>query len=100
MIQLPKSRAEIRRIQSERKRVAVEQALRSPFWQKRIPKNLSLKDLDDPEVWRRIPVLDKDDLLERYLKAPDNGALAAFAREQLPMLRSQVKDAERTMADK
>jgi hypothetical protein len=40
------------------------------------------------------------DLLERYLKAPDNAALAAFAREQLPMLRSQVKDAERTMADK
>ncbi len=40
------------------------------------------------------------DLLERYLKAPDNTALAAFAREQLPMLRSQVRDAERTMADK
>jgi hypothetical protein len=40
------------------------------------------------------------DLLERYLKAPDNPALAAFAREQLPILRSQVKDAERTMADK
>ena len=40
------------------------------------------------------------DLLERYLKAPDNAALATFAREQLPVLRSQVKDAERTMADK
>jgi len=40
------------------------------------------------------------DLLERYLKAPDNAALAAFAREQLPTLRSQVKAAERTMADK
>ena len=39
-------------------------------------------------------------LLERYLKAPDNAALAAFAREQLPVLRSQVKDAARTMADK
>ncbi|MDA9427069.1 MULTISPECIES: DUF4142 domain-containing protein [Bradyrhizobium] len=39
-------------------------------------------------------------LLERYLKAPDNATLAAFAREQLPMLRSQVRDAERTMADK
>ncbi|MGY8637139.1 DUF4142 domain-containing protein [Bradyrhizobium sp. 14AA] len=39
-------------------------------------------------------------LLERYLKAPDNAALAAFARGQLPALRSQVKDAERTMADK
>lgn len=40
------------------------------------------------------------DLLERYLKAPDNAMLAVFAREQLPVLRSQVKDAERTMADK
>jgi hypothetical protein len=39
-------------------------------------------------------------LLERYLKAPDNAALATFARDQLPVLRSQVKDAERTMADK
>ncbi|WP_314952302.1 DUF4142 domain-containing protein [Bradyrhizobium cosmicum] len=39
-------------------------------------------------------------LLEHYLKAPDNAALAAFAREQLPMLRAQVKDAARTMADK
>ncbi|MDA9399664.1 hypothetical protein [Bradyrhizobium sp. CCBAU 45389] len=39
-------------------------------------------------------------LLERYLKAPDNAALAVFARGQLPLLRSQIKDAERTMADK
>ncbi|MCK1422740.1 DUF4142 domain-containing protein [Bradyrhizobium sp. 180] len=39
-------------------------------------------------------------LLERYLKAPDNPALAALAREQLPTLRAQVKAAERTMADK
>lgn len=57
---LPKSRDEIRRIQSQRKRVALEQAMRSPFWQKRIPKDLSLEKLDDPEVWRRIPILDKD----------------------------------------
>jgi hypothetical protein len=40
------------------------------------------------------------DLLERYLRAPDNAALAALAREQLPTLRAQVKDAQRTMADK
>jgi hypothetical protein len=39
-------------------------------------------------------------LLEQYLKAPDNAALAAFAGEQLPLLRAQAKDAERTMADK
>jgi len=40
------------------------------------------------------------ELLDRYLKGPDNADLAAFAREQLPMLRAQVKDAERTKADK
>lgn len=40
------------------------------------------------------------DPLEYHLKAPDNAAVAAFAREQLPTLRSQVKNAVRTMADK
>src|SRR3954468_8871931 len=35
---LPKSRAEIRRIQAERKRAAVEQAMRSPFWRPRLEK--------------------------------------------------------------
>ena len=40
------------------------------------------------------------DLLDRYLRSPDNAALAAFAREELPMLRTQVVDAARTMADK
>jgi Domain of unknown function (DUF4142) len=39
-------------------------------------------------------------LLEGYLRAPDNEALDAFAHEQLPILRSQLKDAARTMADK
>jgi phenylacetate-CoA ligase len=61
-LELPKSRDEIRRIQRERKRVAVEQALRSPFWRKRLPRNLPLDKLDDPQVWRSIPVLDKDTL--------------------------------------
>ncbi|WP_234681721.1 DUF4142 domain-containing protein [Bradyrhizobium monzae] len=39
-------------------------------------------------------------LLERYLRTPDNPALAVFAHEHLPVLRAQLKDAERTMADK
>jgi tetratricopeptide (TPR) repeat protein len=39
-------------------------------------------------------------LFESYLKAPDNTALASFAREQLPMLRSQVRDDARAMSDK
>jgi phenylacetate-CoA ligase len=60
MIPLPKTRKEIAKIQSERKRGAVERALHSLFWQKRIPRDLPLDKLDDPEVWRRIPILDKD----------------------------------------
>jgi phenylacetate-CoA ligase len=40
----------------------VQRALRSPFWQKRIPKSISLKKLDDPAEWRKIPILDKDTL--------------------------------------
>src|SRR5919106_202591 len=58
---LPKSREEVRRIQSERKRAAVERAMQSPFHKKRLPK-LNLKGLDDPNEWRRIPILDKDTL--------------------------------------
>jgi phenylacetate-CoA ligase len=58
---LPKSRAEIRRLQPERKRHAVEQALRSAFWRPRLEK-VRLERLDDPEEWRKIPILDKDTL--------------------------------------
>jgi phenylacetate-CoA ligase len=60
-LELPKSRADIRRIQSERKRVAVERALQSSFHRKRIP-SLNLERLDDPDEWRKIPILDKDTL--------------------------------------
>jgi phenylacetate-CoA ligase len=59
---LPKSRTEVRKIQSERKRVAVEQAMRSVFWKKRFSNKTKLSGLDDPEVWRSIPILDKDTL--------------------------------------
>src|SRR5260370_18381645 len=55
------SQAEIERTQRERKRVAVERALRSPFLRKRMPK-LDLERLDDPDVWRRIPLLTKEEL--------------------------------------
>jgi phenylacetate-CoA ligase len=61
-LKLPKSRKEIARLQSVRKRAAVQRALRSPFWQKRIPKNIALEKLDDPAEWRKIPILDKDTL--------------------------------------
>jgi len=58
---LPKTRKDISKIQSEGKRAAVERAMLVPFWKKRIPK-LDPAKLDDPGVWRRIPILDKDTL--------------------------------------
>src|SRR5256714_3628351 len=56
-----KSESDIKRTESERKRIAVERALQSRFWKRRLPQ-LDLNRLDDPEVWRRIPVLTKEDL--------------------------------------
>ena len=80
-LSLPKSRAEIKRIQSERKRAAVEQAMRSPFWQKRFSKKINVEGLDDPDVWRKIPILDKDSLralsdeqfYNEFCVTPDDG---------------------------
>jgi len=59
----PASADTIVRIQSLRKRIAVERALQSPFWKRRMPK-LDLDRIDDPDVWRKIPVLTKDALRE------------------------------------
>jgi phenylacetate-CoA ligase len=56
---LPKTRKEIAEIQRKLKRAAVEQAMRSPFWKKRLP-TINLDRLEDE--WRRIPILDKDTL--------------------------------------
>jgi phenylacetate-CoA ligase len=58
-MQWPSSRADIERIQRERKRVAVERALQSAFLKKRIPK-LNLDRLDD--FWQKIPLLTKEEL--------------------------------------
>jgi len=60
-LRLPKSRREIARLQKLRKRAAVERAMRSPSWRKRLP-SLNLGKLEDPDVWRKIPILDKDTL--------------------------------------
>jgi phenylacetate-CoA ligase len=60
-LELPSSREAIRRLQSERKRVAVERALQSPFHKKRLPA-LNLDRLDDAQEWGRIPILHKDTL--------------------------------------
>src|SRR6185503_8035919 len=50
----PESAAQIARIQSAKKRLAVERALRSPFWKRRMPK-IDLERVDDFDVWREIP---------------------------------------------
>ena len=79
---LPKSREEIAAIQSRRKRVALEQAMRAPFYRGRLDR-IDPSKLDDPEEWRRIPILDKETLRsltdtqfyeEFCLKPPDGVA--------------------------
>jgi phenylacetate-CoA ligase len=57
----PGSSAEIAKIQSARKRRAVEQAMRAPFFHDRL-KGIDLDRLDDPAVWAKIPLLTKDQL--------------------------------------
>lgn len=57
----PATRAAVEKIQRERKRVAVERALRAPFYRERLA-GVDLDRLDDPEVWNRIPILTKDEL--------------------------------------
>jgi phenylacetate-CoA ligase len=52
----PKSRAEVERIQRERRRIALERARRSPFLKKRIPAG------EAEDIWHRIAPLTKDEL--------------------------------------
>ena len=52
----PASISELEKIQRERKRVAVERALQSPFLKKRIPAG------NAEDIWRRIPLLTKEEL--------------------------------------
>jgi len=52
----PKSRQDLERIQSERRRVALERALQSPFLKRRIPKGRA------EDIWHKIPLLTKEEL--------------------------------------
>jgi phenylacetate-CoA ligase len=61
LLDLPKSRAEIERLQSERKKRALAQARRAPFYRGKLD-HLDAGRLDDPDEWRKIPLLDKDTL--------------------------------------
>jgi phenylacetate-CoA ligase len=59
LLPLPKSRADIARLQSERKRIAFERAKTAPWYRGKLD-GIDANRLDDPEVWQRIPILDKD----------------------------------------
>jgi phenylacetate-CoA ligase len=60
-LSIPKSQAEIDRIQSERKRAAFEAAAKAPFHAERL-KGIDPDKLDDPDAWASIPVLNKEEL--------------------------------------
>ena len=62
-LRLPGSRAEIARIQSARKRVAVAQARKAPFYRGKLD-GVREDRLDDPAEWAKIPILDKAALRE------------------------------------
>ena len=57
----PATREDLTATQRTRKRRAVENALRAPFFHDRL-KGIDLDRLDDPAVWAKIPLLTKDQL--------------------------------------
>ena len=61
LLPLPKSRAEIEKIQRQRKLVAFENAKRAPFYRGRLD-GIDPGKLDSPQEWRKIPILTKDEL--------------------------------------
>jgi phenylacetate-CoA ligase len=76
---LPKSRAHIARIQSERKKKAFALAKTVPWYRDRLA-GIDADALDDPNEWQRIPILDKDalrklshsELLEAFCAVPQD----------------------------
>jgi phenylacetate-CoA ligase len=56
---IPRAKAEIAAIHSERKPHAVRQAMRAPFFRGKLD-HIDLDRLDDPQEWGKIPLLDKD----------------------------------------
>lgn len=58
---IPSSRDEIAKIQSERKKIALQKARKAKFHNCRLD-NIDEDKLDDPEEWRKIPLLTKDEL--------------------------------------
>ena len=100
---LPKSRAEISRIQSERKRAAVEQAKRAPYFRGKLD-HVRLDRLDDPDEWRKIPILDKDMLrgvpdaqfYTEFCVAPADGIAEYWRSGGSPARRCSIRAASAT----
>ena len=80
LAELPKTRAAIERIQSEGKKRAVAQARRASFYRGKLD-HVNLDRLDDPDEWRKVPILDKEilrkladrEFYERFCITPDDG---------------------------
>jgi len=87
LVDLPKSRTEIERIQSERKTHALAQARRAPFYKGKLD-HVNAGRLDDPDEWRKIPILDKETLrklddqkfYEDFCLPPHDDAIAEYWR--------------------
>ncbi len=83
---LPKSRAEIRRIQIERKRAAFERAKRAKWYRGKLD-HIDGSRLDDPAEWSKIPIIDKDvlrqwshDAFMAEINVADRGEIAEYWR--------------------
>lgn len=63
LLPLPSSRDDIRKTQSERKKLAFERA-KTVGWYKGKIDHINADKLDDPEIWSQIPVVTKDILRE------------------------------------
>src|ERR1044071_9570347 len=72
-LKLPRSRAEIARIQSARKPVALAQAKKAVFYRGELD-HVRADRLDDPAEWAKIPILDK----EALRKIPADQFMAQF----------------------
>ena len=81
ILPLPKSRAEIRKIQSERKKLAFERAKRARWYQGKLD-HIDANKLDDPAEWQKIPIIDKD-VLRRMSHAEFMDQLCVAPKEQI-----------------
>ena len=61
LLKIPSSRDEINKIQKTQKKIALQKARRSKFHIGRLD-HINEDNLDDPEEWRKIPILTKDEL--------------------------------------